>query len=797
MLFIAVHCRFRLLRNRNPAETAPEIGIQIADGRSAPPRPDAAPGSRKRMAVHINLTQQRLMKTRRNRKSNLHPRHLDSSPYHQSLALAWLANAMERIDPRSEEAEKLIEWIEENALRLCEGLNEKGRELDQATLVEAVKTVPVEGNSSMRRRWRRDDSMDSDAEEAVMPLGEAWRNLRKHIERLVEATEDVGPDRMHVRLQELAKIARLSPEDVTILEFVALYETQSLLESLVDSIGGRFGLRKSNGVCQTLPCFLGMNAKTIGKRLTVDAPLIASGLLSIDSDGDIDIASRLKKIAWAPEEEMDVRRLLLDASAPTELDWSDFDHFAADRDMLEKILAGALRKGSKGVNILLYGPNGTGKTELSKVLAARVGATLFGAGEKDERGGEPSRRERLADLRLTGCLLGQDPNALLLFDEMDDLLSRSAPNFFSFGLMLSEKNPSDGSKLFLNRLLEENAAPIIWITNHARRIDPAFLRRMTSVVHLGKPPTRVRERILARQLDKNEVRVDEEHVAQLARRFELPPGVAEGPIRAAALVPEGDRQAMLERGLRNIADLMGGEQRVQAAPARFDPAFIQADQDLVDLAGRLTGEGAKPLSMCLYGPPGTGKSAYARYLAERMGLEVLHKRTSDLLDMYVGESEKNIAKAFREARDARSFLIFDEADSLLADRHGAVRTWEVTQVNEMLTQMEAHPLPFACTTNYAEKLDEATKRRFLFKVRLGYSSPEQAAGLFRAYFGMDAPGPLWNLQGLAPGDFPVVRRKAEITGQLDDAAALAAMLKAECDAKSSLPKGIGFSAAEA
>ena len=740
------------------------------------------------------------MKTRARKKLNGNPRHLDFNPYHRHLVLAWLANALERIEPRSSQAESLIRWIEKNAPYLREGLNDKGR-----GLIKAAKRVRAEEHGGMRRDWRSDYDTDNNVEWRAMSFDKAWRNVQKHIERLVDATEDVAPDRICVRLEELAKIARLSPEDVTILEFVVLLQTQPIIESLVESLShnpwGSHFLTRAPGGLEPLPCFLGMNATTICKRLADDAPLINSGFLNIHSDGNIDdninITSRLKKITWVPEEETDVRRLLLDASTPTELDWSDFDHFATDRDMLEKILAGALQNGTKGVNILLYGPNGTGKTELSKVLAAQIGATLFGVGEKDEHGGEPSRGERLADLRLAGCLLTEASNSLLLFDEMDDLLSEGNQGFFFFGLGLPERHRSGGSKLFMNRLLEENATPIIWTTNHANEIDPAFLRRMTYVVHLRRPPTRVRERILTRQLDKNEVRIEEEHVALLARRFELPPGVMDGSIRAAGLAPEGDQQSMLDRSLQNIADLMGGEQRVQAAPSRFDPAFIQADQDLVALAEKLTGSGARPFSMCLYGPPGTGKSAYARYLAERMGLEVLHKRTSDLLSMWVGESEKIIAWAFREARDTRSFLIFDEADSLLADRRGANQRWEITQVNEMLTQMEAHPLPFACTTNYAEKLDKATKRRFLFKVRLKYSSPEQAAGLFHAYFGIEAPRTLWSLKGLTPGDFPVVRHKAEITGQLDDADALVAMLQAECEAKENLPKDIGFSTAVA
>jgi hypothetical protein len=143
--------------------------------------------------------------------------------------------------------------------------------------------------------------------------------------------------------------------------------------------------------------------------------------------------------------------------------------------------------------------------------------------------------------------------------------------------------------------------------------------------------------------------------------------------------------------------------------------------------------------LCLSGPPGTGKSQFARYLAARLGMEVMQQRASDLLSMWVGESEKQIATAFQTARARRAMLVIDEADSLLSDRREAVRSWEVTQVNEMLTWMESHPLPFVCTTNLMDRLDQASLRRFTLKLRFASLSPVQTKLAFERFFGIVAP----------------------------------------------------------
>jgi SpoVK/Ycf46/Vps4 family AAA+-type ATPase len=175
-----------------------------------------------------------------------------------------------------------------------------------------------------------------------------------------------------------------------------------------------------------------------------------------------------------------------------------------------------------------------------------------------------------------------------------------------------------------------------------------------------------------------------------------------------------------------------------------------------------------------------------------MGLKVIQKRASDLQGMYVGETEKNIAAAFLEASDKNAILVFDEADSFLRDRTGAYRSWEVSAVNEMLTQMESSRVPFICTTNLMSTLDKAALRRFTFKVKYDFMKPEQVAAAFRHFFGAEPTVALSHLTHLAPGDFVVVKNKAKILNIIDQAE-LARMLAQEMEVKGEKPRNkIGF-----
>jgi transitional endoplasmic reticulum ATPase len=306
----------------------------------------------------------------------------------------------------------------------------------------------------------------------------------------------------------------------------------------------------------------------------------------------------------------------------------------------------------------------------------------------------------------------------------------------------------------MHRLLEHMAVPVIWTANDIGVLGPAVLRRMTMCLELTVPNLVTRTRLWRRMGETEGVVLPEADAARLARLVPAAPAVASAALRATRLAGGGAETVRLI--VEGVARAVHGGGLPAPEPehdAAYDPQLVNADCDLPALtADLLRPEAPLAVSFLLSGPPGAGKSAWVRHLAARMGLPVLHKRASDLLDPFVGGTEQNIAGAFTEARDIHAFLVFDEADSLLLERASAVRGWEISQVNEMLTWMEQHALPFACTTNLATRLDRASLRRFLVKLRFDWMAQAQARLAFQRFFGTAAPAALDGPRTLTPAD---------------------------------------------
>lgn len=462
------------------------------------------------------------------------------------------------------------------------------------------------------------------------------------------------------------------------------------------------------------------------------------------------------------------------------LDLDDFAH-VKDADFLVRLLRGAVRERAAGINILIHGPPGTGKTEFARTLAAAANVALHAVGEADEEGEEPCRWDRICALRLAQRLMKSHGGAALLFDEMEDLIGDARP---SEGDWMSGKA---GSKVFVNRQLETNPVPVIWTTNAIGNIDPAMLRRMSFVLKLDLPSRRAAERMLKRVADSEQTAPG----AKFDTLLDAAPETAtilRCAVRAGRLAGDADGGARSAEAL--VRALRGGPLPDPFAD-RLDLDLFETDFALAPLFERMAGNKAADVSLLLVGPPGTGKTALAHHVARALDRPLIVKRASDLLSKWVGETEAQIAEAFVEARRREGVLLFDEADSLLFDRSTARNTWEVGQVNELLTWLDRHPLPVIAATNHPGRLDPATLRRFVFKLELRPLGPDALARSFRLFFGMEPPASLSEQRNLTPGDFAVVARQMRFA-PARDAEDIGERLAAEAAAKPESRRRIGF-----
>ena len=461
-------------------------------------------------------------------------------------------------------------------------------------------------------------------------------------------------------------------------------------------------------------------------------------------------------------------------SAPVTLARIDFPHLEQDTQLLLPWLGHALDTNKPGCNVLIHGEPGVGKTEYSRWLAQELSASLLEVPLEDNDGDPIEGRARFTRLSLCQRIAAKRGATLVLFDEMED----------AFG----------HSKAWTNEQLERNPVPTIWLCNYARHMDPAHLRRFDFIVEMRTPPRSQRLRI-AREAFAS-APVPETCIEAIAAHEDLTPAHVARIAGVVATLPARDAhervQAVhrLAAGRLEVRGLSWNPNR-DATPEHYRPDLINADVNLAVLVERLRRQ--PQARLCLDGPPGTGKSAFARHLAQQLDRPLLCRRGSDLRSKYIGETERNLATAFRDAESEGAVLVIDEADGFLGNRNNAIRSWEVNEVNELLQQMEQFRGVFVATTNRMDALDPAALRRFDHKLRFGWLRQDQRAGLLIDLardlgLGEHALTPelrrvLDKLDHLAPGDFAVLRRQVEGNGASPSAADLIESLRREMSFK--------------
>jgi len=673
------------------------------------------------------------------------------------FAVLCATNVCRSVDRRSLEAWGLAKWVSENASNL--GLADEAIPNSDGPFGVAPRHGVPE----------RDWQLVLTALSAAATSPSAPRN--ESAGRWVEAiTAALGLDSIEQQILALA----------------LYYKTDRRVARLFDCLSecrGRMGRLHRDP--ELFALLLKVLETDVEARLKGGAKLLDSGVLQLERDGGLDVLERLKSLVRqgsAPEADLYGR--LIGPSVADPLPWDSFAYLGREAEIAAAVLRASVAGRETGINVLLYGPPGTGKTSFAATLAARVGARLRPVLEADEFGEEPSRGERLSGLRLAQRLVVPG-DTVLLFDEAEDLFTTRAQPYDDAPL---------NSRVFIHRLLERVAVPVIWTANDISVLGPAVLRRMTMCLELRVPNLATRTLLWRRMGDAEGVVLAEADAARLARMVPTAPAVASAALRATRLAGGGaDTARLIVEGIARAVHGGGLPAPEPEQNVRYDPSLVNVDCDLLALADDLVRPGApRAVSLLLSGPPGAGKSAWVRYLANRMGLPVLRKRASDLLDAFLGGTEQNIAAAFAEARDAQAFLVFDEADSLLLERADAARSWEISQVNEMLTWMENHALPFACTTNLLDRLDRASLRRFLIKLRFDWLTTAQARLAFRRFFGLDAPAELEQLTTLTPADFELVRRRAAMQAGKADVAKLLRLLQAEGEGRVGGQRPVGY-----
>ncbi len=476
---------------------------------------------------------------------------------------------------------------------------------------------------------------------------------------------------------------------------------------------------------------------------------------------------------------------LFPSAIKTTLTIADYPHISKEIDRTKNAVNKALATADSGANIMLWGEPGTGKTELAMAMAKDFGWDLKIVGDISmSDASEKSRSARIASLKLATKLFARNPNTVILFDEIEDLFKID--------------NNANFSKAFINRIIETSPVPIIWTTNSLLAVGDAVLRRMIFNIHLEVPPAGTRELMWKKYSRHYGLDMDDKVIANLSDTYDISPALIHNAAKVAhAALSEAERlnpDSIVEI-ISSLDRLVHyGQKRDFPKPRKdeetYDPSCSNTDRDLSTFTTSLLR--ARPdFSLLLYGASGTGKSEYAKWLAKRMGRKVLFRKASDLLDKYVGGTEENIAAAFAEAKASEKFLIIDEADTFLRNRSKAERSWEVSQVNQMLTEMESHDQPFAMTTNLKDEIDPASIRRFTFKLKFDFMKPEQSVRLFKTFFGFDAPNDIRRIHHLAPGDFANVRKQVEAL-QIDDEAEIYRLLLEEVEEKGINTSKVGF-----
>ena len=617
-------------------------------------------------------------------------------------------------------------------------------------------------------------------------LKERYKTLQKSTALLSELWKQA-----YENLASLAEFLQLNPVEQELLRFAMHLRSEGAMQDLFECLP-KSDLQRTATIMADL---LKQPKNEILSALKKGSKLDAYGLIERNYrlDGVQDYLAwgetlDFDEFVTQPLNEYALLKSCTEIPQVPSLQLDDFVHIASMKDMMLTYLQQALKHHQKGVNLLIYGEPGTGKTEFAGLLAQALGISAYNITYMDSDGDVVKAEQRLNYSRLAQTLLN-GKQALLIFDEIEDVFNGS----------LMERSVAQKNKAWTNQLLENNNVPMIWLSNSVFGIDPAFLRRFDFILEMPDLPLRNKSALITQLA---EGKLSPAYVQHFAKVRSLTPAILSRTIRVAK---ELNTSNFAETLLMMFNQTLKSQNKPKIEPlvlgkANYNLDYVACNDNIHRISEGL--KRSKKGRICCYGPPGTGKTAWAAWLAEELDMPLLLCKGSDLLNPYVGGTERNIAQAFEQAKADNALLVLDEVDTFLFSREGANRSWERSQVNEMLTQIERFEGLMVVSTNLIEVLDPAALRRFDLKLKFDYLTlpqrldfaKQQAEILGLPLLSEEDLGQIESLNLLTPGDFAAVARRHQFSPFQKVQDWLSA-LQGECEVKpafSATTRRIGF-----
>ena len=620
------------------------------------------------------------------------------------------------------------------------------------------------------------------------------RQLLKERYKILQKSTALLPElwkQAYENLATLAEFLQLNPVEQELLRFAMHLRSEGAMRDLFGYLP-KSDLQRTAAIMADL---LKQPKNQILSALKKGCKLDAYGLIDRDYRPDsvhdyLDWGETLDfdEFVTQPLNENVLLKSCTEVAQVPSLQLDDFAHIAGMKEMMLTYLQQALKHHQKGVNLLIYGVPGTGKTEFAGLLAQALGISAYNITYMDSDGDVVNAEQRLNYSRLAQTLLN-GKQALLIFDEIEDVFNGS----------LMERSVAQKNKAWTNQLLENNNVPMIWLSNSVFGIDPAFLRRFDFILEMPDLPLRNKSALITQLA---EGKLSPAYVQHFAKVRSLTPAILSRTIRVAK---ELNTSNFAETLLMMFNQTLKSQNKPKIEPlvlgkADYNLDYVACNDNIHRISEGL--KRSKKGRICCYGPPGTGKTAWAGWLAEQLDMPLLLCKGSDLLDPYVGGTERNIAQAFEQAKADNALLVLDEVDTFLFSREGANRSWERSQVNEMLTQIERFEGLMVVSTNLIEVLDPAALRRFDLKLKFDYLTlpqrldfaKQQAEILGLPLLSEEDLSQIESLNLLTPGDFAAVARRHQFSPFQKVQDWLSA-LQGECEVKpafSATTRRIGF-----